>query len=77
MKLELEITLPLSLWDFPEGAFSWIFDVIFKELVIVVILKNHLRLLFIYKSQLLIFWLYTIMQSINNKFLVFKNDQNL
>ena len=42
-----------------------------------VILKNHLRLLFIYKSQLLIFWLYTIMQSINNKFLVFKNDQNL
>ena len=42
-----------------------------------VILKNHLRLLFICKSQLLIFWLYTIMESINNKFLVFKNDQNL
>ena len=43
----------------------------------VVILKNEFRLLFIYKSLLLIFWLYTIMYSINNKFLVFKNDQNL
>ena len=42
-----------------------------------VILKNHLRLLFIDKSQLLIFRLYTIIQSINNKFLVFENDQNL
>ena len=45
------------------------------------ILKNHLlKLIFIYKSELLtfwtIFWLYAIMQSINNKF-VFKNGQNL
>ena len=38
----------------------------FLILIMVVILKNHLRLLFIYKSQLLIFWLYTIMQSIIN-----------
>ena len=40
-----------------------------------VISKNNLRLLFIYKSQLLLFWLYIIMQSINNQFLVFQNDQ--